>query len=159
MQRSLQKVHNFIAAYETQKNVVHKSEKADDEISVKIKGHFSRGINQDDEEEKEEEKDKGYFTRMKEWLSNKLCSKKVNHDKKDEDKKEEEADTKDENDEKSEEDKKKEEKKNQNFDDILTLKDIDLEFKKGEFVCIIGEVGCGKTSLLLSMLGELLYVP
>jgi len=34
-----------------------------------------------------------------------------------------------------------------------------LEIKKGELVCIIGEVGSGKTSLLLSMLGELLYVP
>ena len=41
----------------------------------------------------------------------------------------------------------------------MTLKDIDLEFKKGEFVCIIGEVGSGKSTLLLSMLGELLYVP
>ena len=41
----------------------------------------------------------------------------------------------------------------------MTLKDIDLEFKKGEFVCIIGEVGAGKSTLLLSALGELLYVP
>ena len=41
----------------------------------------------------------------------------------------------------------------------MTLKDIDLEFKKGEFVCIIGEVGSGKSTLLISALGELLYVP
>ena len=34
-----------------------------------------------------------------------------------------------------------------------------MEFKKGEFVCIIGEVGSGKSTLLMSMLGELLYVP
>ena len=54
---------------------------------------------------------------------------------------------------------KEEKKKTQNFDEILTLKDIDLEFKKGEFVCIIGEIGSGKSTLLLSMLGELLYVP
>ena len=76
-----------------------------------------------------------------------------------------EKDEKSENDKKSDDEKEKEKKeekktdKNQNFDEILTLKDIDLEFKKGEFVCIIGEVGAGKSTLLLSMLGELLYVP
>ena len=68
-------------------------------------------------------------------------------------------DKKSEKDEKDEEKKEEEKKKMQNFDEILTLKDIDLEIKKGEFVCIIGEVGSGKSTLLLSMLGELLYVP
>ena len=31
---------------------------------------------------------------------------------------------------------------------FITLKDINLQIKKGEFVCIIGDVGSGKSSLL-----------
>lgn len=38
------------------------------------------------------------------------------------------------------------------------LKDIDLKINKGEFVCIIGDVGSGKTNLLNAMLGEMLYL-
>ena len=41
----------------------------------------------------------------------------------------------------------------------MTLKDIDLDIKKGEFVIIIGKVGAGKTSLINSIVGEMLYVP
>ena len=171
---SLQKVHTFYTAFEMQKGVVVKSSDPKSEIAVKIKGHFSRGINQNNEEEKEDEKKKGCcpkmkerFTNMKEWISNKISLKKVDKDKKDEDsdeksKSENVADDKkseEKKEENKEEKKEEEKKKNQSFDEILTLKDIDLEFKKGEFVCIIGEVGSGKTTLLLSMLGELLYVP
>ena len=32
--------------------------------------------------------------------------------------------------------------------DKLTLKDIHLEIKEGEFVCILGPSGCGKSTLL-----------
>ena len=124
---------------------------------MKIKGNFCRGIPQEDEKEEEEES-KSYLARFEEWVSSKF-EKKQDDDKKveEEDKKEVQSDeTKKEEDKKDE--KKKEEKKN-NLDDMLTLKDINLEIKKGEFVCIIGETGCGKTSLLLSMLGDLLYIP
>ena len=38
----------------------------------------------------------------------------------------------------------------------IVLKDINLEIKKGEFVCIIGEVGSGKSSLLQAILNNLL---
>jgi len=38
------------------------------------------------------------------------------------------------------------------------LKNINLEIKKGEFVCIIGEVGSGKSSLLQAMLNNMLSV-
>ncbi|WP_164018771.1 ATP-binding cassette domain-containing protein [Pyxidicoccus trucidator] len=34
------------------------------------------------------------------------------------------------------------------------LEDVDFEVKPGEFVAIVGEVGCGKSLLLLSLLGE-----
>jgi ATP-binding cassette subfamily C (CFTR/MRP) protein 1 len=33
-----------------------------------------------------------------------------------------------------------------------------LEVEKGEFICIIGEVGSGKSSLINSLLGDLIYV-
>ena len=41
----------------------------------------------------------------------------------------------------------------------MTLKDIDLEIKKGEFVIIVGQVGAGKSSILNSIFGDMLYVP
>ena len=180
-------MHNFIAAYENQGNVVVKKENSKSDIAVKIKGNFCRGINKEEEEEKKEEKPKGYYARVKEWVSSKF-GKKDDHGKKDDDKKVEEADKKDpaekdgekkesdgpsedakanpdkkdedkKDDDKNEDDKKKDEKKKNNLEDMLTLKDLDVEIKKGEFVCIIGETGCGKTSLLLSMLGDLLYIP
>ena len=36
------------------------------------------------------------------------------------------------------------------------LNNINLEIKKGEFVCIIGEVGSGKSSLLQSILNNMI---
>ena len=42
--------------------------------------------------------------------------------------------------------------------DIITLKSIDLQIKKGEFVCIIGDVGAGKSSIINALLGELTYL-
>ena len=59
-------------------------------------------------------------------------------------------------------DAKEEEERNEktiNFDKIVTLKDIDLDIKKGEFVIIVGKVGAGKTSLLNAITGEMLYLP
>lgn len=41
--------------------------------------------------------------------------------------------------------------------DFLALKKIDLKVKQGEFVCIIGDVGSGKSSLLNSVIGDLMY--
>ena len=44
------------------------------------------------------------------------------------------------------------------IDTIVTLKNIDLSIKKGEFVCVIGDVGSGKSSLLSTLIGDLLLV-
>lgn len=44
----------------------------------------------------------------------------------------------------------------QSLNDIITLKDINLQIKKGQFVCIIGDVGSGKSSLLSAMNGDML---
>ena len=42
----------------------------------------------------------------------------------------------------------KEKKKQHELGKIVHLEGIDLKIKKGEFVCIIGDVASGKSSLL-----------
>ena len=41
----------------------------------------------------------------------------------------------------------------------MALKNLDIKIKKGEFVCLIGDVGSGKSSFLSALLGDLLYLP
>lgn len=48
--------------------------------------------------------------------------------------------------------------KKQQLGDVVTLKKVDFKVKKGEFVCIIGEVKSGKSSILSSVIGDMLYV-
>jgi ABC-type transport system involved in cytochrome bd biosynthesis fused ATPase/permease subunit len=47
---------------------------------------------------------------------------------------------------------------NQTLGQFLALKKLNLQIRKGEFVCIIGDVGSGKSSLLSALIGDLLYV-
>lgn len=42
---------------------------------------------------------------------------------------------------------------------FITLKDIKIQIRKGEFVIVIGDVGSGKSSLLHSIIGDLIYIP
>lgn len=49
--------------------------------------------------------------------------------------------------------------KSKSIDDRFHLKNVNLEIKKGEFVCVIGKSGSGKSSLFLSLLGELFARP
>ena len=37
--------------------------------------------------------------------------------------------------------------------DVVALKDINLEIKQGEFVCLLGPSGCGKSTLLNAVAG------
>jgi energy-coupling factor transporter ATP-binding protein EcfA2 len=45
------------------------------------------------------------------------------------------------------------------FDANLQLKDFDFTVRKGEFVCVIGDVGAGKSSILNALNGDMIYVP
>lgn len=47
---------------------------------------------------------------------------------------------------------------NRTLSTMITLKNIDLSIRKGEFVCVIGDVGSGKSSLLSALIGDLLYL-
>jgi len=44
------------------------------------------------------------------------------------------------------------------FDEMITLKSIDIKIRKGEFVAIIGEVGSGKSSLISALIGDMIYI-
>ena len=44
------------------------------------------------------------------------------------------------------------------MNNFVALKNLDLSIKKGEFVCIIGDVGSGKSSLLSALIGDLLHL-
>ncbi len=45
-----------------------------------------------------------------------------------------------------------------NVNSILSLKGINMNIRHGNFVCIIGDVGSGKSSFLNSIIGDLLYL-
>jgi len=49
-------------------------------------------------------------------------------------------------------------KKQSKLDNIISLKNINLQIKKGELVIIIGKVGSGKSTLLSTLIGDLLPV-
>lgn len=41
---------------------------------------------------------------------------------------------------------------------LLALKEMDFEIETGKFVCIIGDVGSGKSSILSALIGDMLYL-
>jgi len=45
------------------------------------------------------------------------------------------------------------------MENFLNLKDINLEVRKGEFICVIGDVGAGKSSLFSAINGDMIFVP
>jgi len=40
----------------------------------------------------------------------------------------------------------------------IQIKDLNLEVQKGEFICVIGGVGSGKSSLISALLGDMIYI-
>lgn len=51
-----------------------------------------------------------------------------------------------------------EEANGETLESTIALRDINLRIKHGEFVCVIGDVGSGKSSLLNAIIGDLLYL-
>ena len=49
--------------------------------------------------------------------------------------------------------------KDRTLEQIISLKDLDINVKKGSFTVIIGATGSGKSTLLNAMIGELIYMP
>lgn len=43
-------------------------------------------------------------------------------------------------------------------EDSIQVKNLDLKIHKGEFVCVIGGVGSGKSSLISALLGDMIYM-
>lgn len=41
----------------------------------------------------------------------------------------------------------------------MTLRDVEFEVMRGEFVCVIGDTGSGKSSLLNAIIGDMIHVP
>jgi ABC-type molybdenum transport system ATPase subunit/photorepair protein PhrA len=128
------KIENFL---ESQKD------QDDQEYSIQIqKSHFTWGlasVDEDSKEDKEKESKKDKDTKQ-EKPKKKCCfgskAKKITQ-------KEDEKETKEET---------------VSIDQLVVLKDIDFKIKRGEFVCIIGDVGAGKSSLLSSIIGDLIPV-
>ena len=42
--------------------------------------------------------------------------------------------------------------------EFITLKNIELTINKGDFVAIVGQTGSGKSSILSSIIGDMLYL-
>ena len=42
--------------------------------------------------------------------------------------------------------------------EVVCLHSLNLKVNKGEFVCIIGDVGAGKSSLFSALIGDLRYL-
>lgn len=43
-------------------------------------------------------------------------------------------------------------------DEGIQIKGLDLKIEKGEFICVIGGVGSGKSSLISALLGDMIYI-
>ena len=65
---------------------------------------------------------------------------------------------KEEDDKEEKKKKDEEEEKKISLESAIVLKDFELTVKKGEFVCIIGDVGSGKSSIISTIIGDLIPI-
>ena len=144
LEEALERLNRFYFSPDIQKGLVNKKQSSNDdsELSIKVQGNFSWGVNGLDKDEKrktEEElkkkdeehldKTQGCFAKFcRKWLPGRRTKYEVPY-------------------------------KPRSLERIIDMKNIDLKVKKGEFVVIVGEIGSGKTSLLNTMIGEMIHVP
>ena len=141
---SVERLQDFLQCDERQPNVLLRKEgNSKDACAVRIKGNFSWGTNPKVYDNNKVNFSRSDRPRRPEHFVN-MMRKTMSGSKK----KTETADEKDE-----------QVQPKRNLNQIVLLRDISLEIKRGEFVIIIGEIGSGKSSLISSILGEMLYVP
>ena len=148
---SMQSLQKFLLHEEIDPNTIQRSNEGDCAVEVK-NGHFSWGVEdekskdeKDKEEEDEEKKEKGIVEseECKSETASTVSSAGKEDEEPSKDKKEKQED---------------EESKTKTLDSVVNLKEVDMKVKKGEFVCVIGEVGAGKTSLIHALIGDMLNV-
>ena len=140
LEEAMTRLNTFYCAPEVQKGLVDKE--PDSEYALTVQGSFSWGISSLDKEAKDKQQEKAQKAEEKrlekaqgtlsKWARKIMPARKQIFDVP---------------------------LPARSLDHILNIKDIDLKVKKGEFVVIIGEVGSGKTSLLSTMIGEMIHLP
>jgi len=140
---SMEKLWQFYCAPESQKGLVERKEVADDdEFALSIKGSFSYGVTPKlDQAEKDKLIDKLKKKEYEKKTEGMGSARKTLFDFMN-----------------TNRSKPKITYKDRTLEQIISLKDLDIEIKKGSFTVIIGATGSGKSTLLSAMIGELIYL-
>lgn len=143
----MRRIQKFLCCQEINESIVRKSEDKGSENVVEISqgACFHWGIKPEDEEKSKKDAEKGHKKVLKERKNEKNLKeseqKLIQSDSTAQGGSSESA------------------QESQTLANFVALRDINLNIKRGEFVCIIGDVGSGKSSLLSSLIGDLLYLP
>ena len=142
----MERVNKLYNASEAQKGLIQGSKDTSKELAVSIQGSFSYGVSPiKDKDEKDEmiaklkEEDKKKQEELDKQRSS--CAKFLDKIRIQKEKKYDIP------------------LKPRSLDQIISLKDVDLKIKKGELVIIIGKIQSGKSSLMKTMVGELMSIP
>lgn len=134
----MKRIQKFLELDEVQANIIKNTETGNqkeggDDIAISIKGNFSWGF----KDKKDDNKDKKKTSKSSE-------KKQTKNDK---------------NSDKTSQTEEEMQASKKSLKHFMTLKNINMTIKKGEFVCIIGDVGSGKSSMLNACIGDLIHVP
>ena len=124
------RIQDFLKCEEIEYHKVAASNEENNDCSVKVeKSNFFWGLDEAKDDDSDEEDKKEAQPKRKQSVDDSTDSSEV-----------------------------EDESKTVTLDKKIALKQVDLKIKKGEFIAVIGEVGSGKSSLLSSVLGEMLTV-
>lgn len=156
---SMKRIQKFLLLEEINETVVSRKEGTEGPaVEVKEQSNFLWGIRKnDDEKDKEEEKEhKEVLKKRKQVKKSKKNATEVYEEDGEDAGQREQPLLLDDKKEASPE--KKAVDRVVTVEESMALKNFGLTINKGEFVCIIGDVGSGKSSLLSSLIGDLLYI-